>query len=428
MRPLHSWGQLVSLACLYFFVAACVHALAVWSVCHVQREGVREWVLMWPVVWGAWIAVVWLPLLALLTSEHSRWVTLVLPITAVFVVCFVSAQRQTTYEEDASWGEDRHAAGLLAQPEEQRIWRMLLPSFLTVMVAEAGVACYVGGHAWRAGALFAAASAYAVKRLLDRMAVDEPAVSDRSLRCASAGNSVAVWMLTVVALLPFLAGMTVAMRGVLGMPGVRAASHMPNMARGSGAGYTGIILTLPRKPHEIVTPALLSHETGFARSRVIPFDGRYWYFQAPDQRPGVHARVVQGTPLKSRIRSTNDLPLAMEAHQPLGQEMAMDCCRTMQLNLVNADAVPGSISIEVLLRDTQGRRAASVVLGDKVLPSSVVSPMPLHRAPVHETLTFRLPRAAKSRMFDEITVRVKPDVNRSLAAPQVSIESFAFQP
>src|SRR5579875_1329947 len=61
---LKSWGHLLWLACVYVAVAACVHALAVWSVYRIQSEGVREWALVWPVVWGAWIAVVWLPLLA----------------------------------------------------------------------------------------------------------------------------------------------------------------------------------------------------------------------------------------------------------------------------------------------------------------------------------------------------------------------------
>jgi hypothetical protein len=53
--------------------------------------------------------------------------------------------------------------------------------------------------------------------------------------------------------------------------------------------------------------------------------------------------------------------------------------------------------------------------------------MPLHRAPVLETLVFQLPRGAKNKKFDEITVRVKPERSRSQAAPKVAIESFAFQ-
>ena len=47
---------LLWLACVYMLIAACVHALAVWSVYRIQREGVRGWAMVWPVVWGAWIA------------------------------------------------------------------------------------------------------------------------------------------------------------------------------------------------------------------------------------------------------------------------------------------------------------------------------------------------------------------------------------
>ena len=65
-------------------------------------------------------------------------------------------------------------------------------------------------------------------------------------------------------------------------------------------------------------------------------------------------------------------------------------------------------------------------LGNKVLASSTVSPMPLKRGPVHETLTFQIPRGSK-QPFDEITVKVKPEFGRPLAAPHVGIESFAFQ-
>lgn len=63
----------------------------------------------------------------------------------------------------------------------------------------------------------------------------------------------------------------------------------------------------------------------------------------------------------------------------------------------------------------------------KVLASSVVSPMPLHRAPVQETLMFQIPRGVKAKKFDEMTVKVKPEGSRSLAAPEVAIDSFAFE-
>jgi hypothetical protein len=425
MRPLHSWGQLLALACTYILIAACVHTLAIWSICRLQGDRIREWVVMWPVVWGAWIAVVWLPLLALLTSEHSRWVALVLPITGVFVCCFVSAYRSIAGEEAAWSPGDGSSAALFEQPESPRVWRMLVPSFVSVLLTYGGLASYAGGHAWRAGAFFAAAAMQVAHRLLQQMPTGEPAVSGRSLRRTAAGNSVAVWMLTVLALLPFLASIGVAMRGWMGMPGVRAADHLANYLRGATHGYVGIILTRPKMRHEIVTPVLTANPEGFRKqNKMIPFDGQYWYFQDPAVRPGPNPHIVQGDPTKKQIASTDRLPIVMEAHQKLRTPMEAHCCRALQLNLVNADAVPGSITLEVQLRDEHGYVAS---LGDKVLASSTVAPMPLHRAPVKETLLFQLPRGAKDRAFDEITVKIKPERSRSLAAPKVAIDSFAFQ-
>jgi hypothetical protein len=171
---------------------------------------------------------------------------------------------------------------------------------------------------------------------------------------------------------------------------------------------------------------LTAKPDSIAKSKVIPFDGQYWYFQAPDRGPGPDAHMAQGDPTKARIRSTSSLPVMMEAHQQLPQEMAANCCRELELNVVNADAVPGTISVEVVLRDSSKKTAQNVSLGSKVLASSTVWPMPLKRPPVHETLTFQIPRGDR-QAFDEITVKVTPEVHRSLAAPQVGIESFAFQ-
>jgi hypothetical protein len=232
-------------------------------------------------------------------------------------------------------------------------------------------------------------------------------------------------MLTVVALLPFLAGVGVVMRGWLGMPAVHAARHVANFVHQAMRGYTGVILTRPKMPHQIVTPVLAANPEGFKKQdKTIPFDGQYWYYRWPDARPGPDVHVVQGDPTKSRIKSTDNYPIVMEAHQRLAQPVDASCCRALQLNVTNADAVPGKITLEVQLRDAHGYVAS---LGDKVLTSSTVSPMPLHRGPVEETLVFQLPRGVKAKKFDEMTVRVKPETSRSLAAPELAIESFAFQ-
>jgi hypothetical protein len=423
-RGLHTWGQLFWLACLYLLVAACVHALAVWSIYRIQSEVVREWTRVWPVVWGAWIAVVWLPLVALLTYERSHWVAAIVPLAAVFLMLFLVSRRRETEDKEAWLVAQSAPPELFALDESPRLWRVLLPALAAAVALDGGVALYAGNHAWMAGILFAGAATYFCERLLNRTAAQEK-VRAESVRRGAAGNSVAVWMMTVVALLPFLAGVGVAMRGWMGMSPVQAADHLANSVRRAIRGYEGIILTRPKMKHEIVTPVLAVNPEGFRKqNKLIPFDGQYWYYQWPAAGPGTGAHVVQGDPTKSQIKSTDNYPIVMEAHQRLAAPMAAHCCRALELNLVNADAVPGTIALEVQLRDAHGYVAS---LGNKVLASSTVSPMPLHRAPVHETLVFQLPRAAKDRAFDEITVKVKPERSRSLAAPEVAIESFAFQ-
>lgn len=420
---LHSFGRLVWLACVYMLVAACVHALAVWSVYRIQSEGVRDWAMVWPVVWGAWIAVVWLPLVALLTYERSSWVAAIVPLAAAFLTLFIVSRRQDEDDDAAQFVGCR--AELLAVDESPRLWRMLLPSLIVAVVIDGGVALYAANHAWMAGVLFAVAAAYVTERQLTRTAA-RVKVRDESVRRGAAGNSVAVWMLTVVALLPFLAGMGLAIRGVLGMPAARAANYVPKFAHAAAKDWAGIILLRPKMRQAIVTPLLTATAGSFKKSDVIKFDGQYWYFQDPDSEPGVDAHVAKDDPTKVEIKSTNNLAVMMEAHQRLPREMEADCCRELQLNVVNADAVPGTISVEVLLRDSSRKPAKSVSLGSKVLPSSTVSPMLLKRAPVHETLTFEIPRRER-QAFDEITVKVKPEFARALETPRVAVESFAFQ-
>jgi hypothetical protein len=423
-RGLQTWGQVLWLACVYLLVAACVHALAVWSIYRIQSEDVYEWTRVWPVVWGAWIAIVWLPLVALLTYERSSWVAAIVPLVAVFLTLFLVSRRREPEDENRFPVHQVLRPEMLALDESPRLWRLLLPSLAVAVAINGGVALCAANHEWMAGCLFAGAAVYICERLLSRTGAQQK-VREESVRRGAAGNSVAVWLMTVVALLPFLAGVGVAMRSWMGMSPVQAADHLANSVRRAIRGYEGIILTRPKLRHEIVTPMLTLNPGSFKeQNKMIPFDGQYWYFQWPDSGPGADAHIVQGDPTKSQIKSTDNYPIMMEAHQKLAKPLDGSCCRAVQLNVLNAEAVPGSITLEVQLRDAHGYVSS---LGNKVLASSLVSPMPLHRAPVQETLVFQIPRGVKSRKFDEMTVRVKPEGSRSLAAPEIAIESFAFQ-
>ena len=137
--------------------------------------------------------------------------------------------------------------------------------------------------------------------------------------------------------------------------------------------------------------------------------------------------MVRGDPLKAHIVSTDSFPVYMEAHQQLGESVETDSCGSLRLTVVNADAMPGLITVEVLLRNTK-EKTNSLSLGVKVLVSSTVAPMPLRRSPVQEVLTFPILSSASRGSVDEIVVRIRPESMQSLAGPHVSIRSFTLEP
>jgi hypothetical protein len=161
---------------------------------------------------------------------------------------------------------------------------------------------------------------------------------------------------------------------------------------------------------------------------IIPFDGAYWYFKRPDQRPKADAPTVHGDPTKANIRSTDFQPLSMEAHQYLGSPIQMDCCNALRLAIQNADDRPGSIFIEILLKDTTSKESSTQSLGSLVVPSSEDRHIPLNRTPVKEVLSFSLPPSTRGKQFDEITVMIKPAKERARAGAHIAVQHFELVP
>jgi hypothetical protein len=431
--PLHSWVQIFSRATLYLLVAGSVHALAVWAVCRVRDESEgADPQLIWGLIWTAWITVVWLPLVALLTAEHSPWVALVLPMTVIFATLLLKWRAtQAEVEDDfpLSYALPSTPFQLLQSPP---IWQMLLPAVLTSIAAELGATLLAAGHSWEAGCLFGAGIVYPVSGLLGRRETRGGTPRGPAWGRTAAGNSLTVWLLIVLALVPLMAGYAAGeLSSLLGIDmHTRSIFTPPAIVHRVSSGYDSIILIQPKKPHEAVAPASSAMRGSASKdTRVIPFDGAYWYFKEPDTQPAPDAHVMRGDPAKRRMLSTDRQPLMMEAHQPLGREVAMSCCRSLRVDVKNADNVPGPIAIEVLLRDRlTSRKTLAISLGTVVLPSSTVSPMPLKRPPVDDKVTFQLSHATRGKTFNEITVRIKPEASRSLGSAQVGITDFVLQP
>jgi hypothetical protein len=194
--------------------------------------------------------------------------------------------------------------------------------------------------------------------------------------------------------------------------------------------YRGIILfTLPSK--EILLPPAAQNNlrpNGIRKPLIIPFDGAYWYFQAPQHGPGLHPHLARGDPVKVSIYSTGWIPLAMQAHQVLPQSIDLRDCGAMQVTIRNGDNRPGRIDMGVLLTDKSLPGRPSVFLGAKPIGSTEPGHFTIKIAPVEEDMTFAIPAHEPLRRFDDITVFFFPAAQRATLATRVAIERFTIEP
>ena len=308
------------------------------------------------------------------------------------------------------------------------LWRTLLPYAITVLTVEAGLVSLAAARPWSAAALLSAATLL----FLIRHPITRPTLRGRRrFSRATVFQTAVVFFLITTALTPFLQK-AYGLRSLAALlarvpPPIRpAAVHAPQL------DYTGVILTLPPKPHPPIEPPTRAEPTSLSTTArkliTIPFDGSYWYFKAPDTRPRPNARTERGDPLKANIRSTDHAALAMEAHQLLPAPIPTDCCHALRLDLVNGDTRPGVIRVEVLLKDLAGNASARLSLGSLVIPSSQPSHIPLDRPAVHESLQFQLPASQPGRSFNEITIVIRPAADRALAGSKIAIEDFVLLP
>jgi hypothetical protein len=170
--------------------------------------------------------------------------------------------------------------------------------------------------------------------------------------------------------------------------------------------------------------------TGGKRTQplVIPFDGAYWYFKAPDRRPRATARIVHESSINAVIRSSDSYPLLMEAHQKLDTPIDIRCCRSVEVAVLNADRHPGPIALELWLLNKRMPGGGALYLGTADIPSSESDRGLIKDAPVEEVLEFRTPVGPSRWEFDEICVIVRMPPVRARVGAQIAIRRFILQP
>jgi hypothetical protein len=198
------------------------------------------------------------------------------------------------------------------------------------------------------------------------------------------------------------------------------------------AGYESIILWPAPEKKRVVAPSpsrtSLQGLRMPTKPMVIPFQGAYWYFRPRGHGPGSSTHVAHGNPLTMDIRSSDFVPLVMEAHQDLGAAIPLACCREIQVTIQNNDNTRGAIALGVLLTDSTSLGKPTLYLDQQPVLSAEPSHFSFKSLPALEVLRFAIPHHPKIQRFDEITVIVFPDSERARTGAKIAITQFALLP
>jgi hypothetical protein len=259
--------------------------------------------------------------------------------------------------------------------------------------------------------------------------------SRHALRLAKEGLT-AVLLTTAVLLLGFQRGIYSNAMSAASAPDRSSVSrYLQEKSRpGNSAalsGYESIILWPVPEKKKLLAPTSSGTSPQAVRMTkplVIRFDGPYWYFRPPREGPGLRAHVVHGTPLGVNIRSTDFVPLLMEARQSLGAPIPLACCREINVTIQNHDNIPGRIAIGILLTDSTSIGKPTLYLDQQPVLSTEPNNFSVKSSPVQEVLRFPVPNHARIDRFDELTVIFFPETERAKAAAKIAIQEFELIP
>jgi hypothetical protein len=378
------------------------------------------------------VAVGWIffPCIILFYRRQSPWMFLVLALATVAVTFSLRRLFPASATPDEGKLPYWHNAGLPSLYGLPIADFRPVRAFFIAICAQAALLLAIADRPFPAGTLLSISLSLLVWRwsALDSSAIEQFAGSRQSiLLCAFA------LFLTVLALIPWIG----ALGG--GLHGAYDASHKPPPAAHRsmepdrpGSEYVGVILWPPPAKKTEITPPI-PHVYSFANGDafkpvVIPFDGPYWYFKAPSERPGPHAHIAHGKATDVSVSSSDSAPLLMEAHQNLGPSIDLGCCSEIDIAITNADNRAGKIALGLRLTDSRSIGKPSKDLGERTIASSEVVKIPLNRPPVKELLRFPISRSTAIHQFDAITIVFLPAKERERGGAKVSIQSFTLIP
>lgn len=194
----------------------------------------------------------------------------------------------------------------------------------------------------------------------------------------------------------------------------------------AGPVFAGVELYPEIKPHPTLVAPPLPGTRGFGAPRSdllsIPFNGVYWFWRGPSDRPPSNSVVMHGTPSARFFRSTDGDGMSMEARQNLGFAVDPKRFGAIEIFIENADPFPNSVSILLKIRNTTGPHNRTLTLGmeDVSTPASSIG----SGTATTQVLRFRIPSAIPMGSFDELTVSYYLKGARSNRSARIAIARF----
>ena len=182
-------------------------------------------------------------------------------------------------------------------------------------------------------------------------------------------------------------------------------------------------------PTRLVAPRLPGTRS-FGESRTdplsIPFNGVYWFWRGPSDRPPLNSVVLHGSPSARFFRSTDGDGMSMEARQNLGFMVDPKRYGAIEISVENADPFPNTVSILLKIRNTTVPHNPTLSLGmaDVSPPTSSIG----SGTSTAQVLRFRIPSVVPMGSFDELTVSYYLKGARSDRSARIAINRFRLVP
>ncbi|HYX53985.1 MAG TPA: hypothetical protein VE783_11085 [Candidatus Limnocylindrales bacterium] len=424
-------GILVWTCATILFVLA-ASAFTIWLASRFQPEHLRP--EFSPAVWQASLVAVWMPPLILFFGENNTFMFLPALMLATGVAR-LGAGYQSEKQPSRSVAQ-RDMFGQLRHPRRS-VW----PFAAAACFHGAALAWTMGAKAETAG--FTGATAGILVWWIYRGKAANQRRWSGITRCA-ATTCLAI-LVTMTGLMRYLAsGAGFERDDLVGnfllqilfprhpiLPRVAYAAPASDPSSLSHGGmFNGVVMT-PRDEKVIMLapPPLLRPEitVGSAKPLKLLFQGVYWFYKPPYDRPPQGSAKSKADPQLVGLRSSDDLPLVMEAHQLLSEAVRLNCCRAMSVTISNRDLYPGTVWLELILTDTHSKLAAPISLGTQPVQSRLEMKEGAPES-VQETLNFPFPKNTAARQFDEITVRYRLSYMREHSSARIAIENFELLP